>query len=144
MGAPAAGGVAFLGSFDWGTHEPAFVFAVSNTNTPARNKAIWEAASHEVGHTFNLQHKVCIRCLHWGSVLQEVQPTAFLAGPVADDGPHLPQMWPMHTRRPSVVSISNSLFCLALPQGLNTSQRLELEYFEGACAAPTCCAKRVG
>jgi hypothetical protein len=50
----SAGGVAFLGSFSWGDDNPAFVFsAVLNYNP----KNISEAASHETGHTLNLQHQ---------------------------------------------------------------------------------------
>lgn len=49
--APGAGGVAYIGSFNWtGTPDtPCWVFMVSG-------KSCAEAASHEVGHTLNLGH----------------------------------------------------------------------------------------
>lgn len=49
-----AGGVAFLGSFAWGDDNPAFVFTVP---LGYNAKSISEAASHEAGHTLNLQHQ---------------------------------------------------------------------------------------
>ncbi len=49
-----AGGVAYLGSFDWNSDTPAFVF--SKDLGPDYPKYIWEATSHEVGHTLNLEH----------------------------------------------------------------------------------------
>ncbi|MCH8830380.1 MAG: cadherin-like domain-containing protein, partial [Planctomycetes bacterium] len=44
-----SGGVAFLGSFNWGTDTPAFVFNSSEVG-------VREAISHEVGHTLRLYH----------------------------------------------------------------------------------------
>ena len=49
-----AGGVAYLGSFTWGNETPAFVFP-SLLGYSAKN--VWEAASHEAGHTLNLRHQ---------------------------------------------------------------------------------------
>jgi hypothetical protein len=49
-----AGGVAYLGSFTWGTETPAFVFS-SLLGYSAKN--VWEAASHEAGHTLGLRHQ---------------------------------------------------------------------------------------
>jgi hypothetical protein len=49
-----AGGVAFIGSFNWGNNTPCFVFSVLlNYNT----KKIAEAISHEAGHTLGLYHQ---------------------------------------------------------------------------------------
>lgn len=47
--APGSGGVAYVGSFNWGNETPCWVF-----NGGA--KAGGEAASHEIGHTFGLSH----------------------------------------------------------------------------------------
>jgi hypothetical protein len=47
--APGAGGVAYLGSFNWGNETPCWVF---NGGV----KGAGDAASHEVGHTFGLSH----------------------------------------------------------------------------------------
>ncbi|GAB4143262.1 MAG: hypothetical protein Tsb009_14210 [Planctomycetaceae bacterium] len=44
-----AGGVAYVGSFDWSTDTPAFVFNTSEVG-------VREAISHEVGHTLGLYH----------------------------------------------------------------------------------------
>ena len=44
-----AGGVAYIGSFNWNSDTPCFVFNVGEA-------AIREAASHEVGHTLGLHH----------------------------------------------------------------------------------------
>ncbi len=49
----SAGGVAYLGSFDWNTDTPCWVFPKSLSDS---EKNIAEAASHEAGHTFNLSH----------------------------------------------------------------------------------------
>ena len=50
----SAGGVSFNNSFTWGDNTPCFVFtALLNYNT----KYIAEAASHEAGHTFGLNHQ---------------------------------------------------------------------------------------
>ena len=45
----SAGGIAYIGSFDWNSDTPCFAFQ-SNV------KSIAEAASHEVGHTLGLSH----------------------------------------------------------------------------------------
>ncbi len=50
--APGAGGVAYLGSFNWNSDTPTFVFS----DVLRSNKAIAEAISHEVGHTLGLNH----------------------------------------------------------------------------------------
>jgi hypothetical protein len=47
--APGAGGVAYIGSFNWGNETPCWVF---NGGV----KGAGDAASHEVGHTFSLGH----------------------------------------------------------------------------------------
>lgn len=48
-----SGGVAYVNS--WGNRggQPCFVFPV---NLGRRFKAVWEAASHEIGHTMGLNH----------------------------------------------------------------------------------------
>jgi hypothetical protein len=51
--APGAGGVAYLGSFNWDSDTPTFVFPDRLGNS---NKNIAEATSHEVGHTLGLSH----------------------------------------------------------------------------------------
>lgn len=49
-----AGGVAYIGSFAWGDDTPAFVFSsLLGYNT----KYVFEAASHEAGHTIGLRHQ---------------------------------------------------------------------------------------
>jgi hypothetical protein len=50
----AAGGVAFVGSFNWGDNTPAWVFSALLGN---RVKYVAEAISHETGHTLGLQHQ---------------------------------------------------------------------------------------
>lgn len=51
---PPAGGVSFVGSFNWGDDTPCFIFSAAlNYNT----KNIAEAVSHEVGHTLGLYHQ---------------------------------------------------------------------------------------
>jgi hypothetical protein len=50
----SAGGVAFVGSFNWGDDSPCFVFS-SLLNYNVKNIA--EAASHETGHTLGLYHQ---------------------------------------------------------------------------------------
>ncbi|MGQ0740338.1 MAG: T9SS type A sorting domain-containing protein [Bacteroidota bacterium] len=51
----AAGGVAFVGSFNWGDNTPCFVFtAALGVNNV---KYISEAAAHEAGHTLGLYHQ---------------------------------------------------------------------------------------
>jgi PKD repeat protein len=49
-----AGGVAYLGSFNWSSDTPAFVFPKELGNGNA--KYVGEAVSHEAGHAFNLDH----------------------------------------------------------------------------------------
>jgi hypothetical protein len=49
-----AGGVAYLGSFTWGNETPAWVFS-SLLGYSAKN--VWEAASHEAGHSLGLRHQ---------------------------------------------------------------------------------------
>jgi hypothetical protein len=49
-----AGGVAFIESITWGLDVPAFVFSKA---LGYRQKSIWEATSHEAGHTFGLYHQ---------------------------------------------------------------------------------------
>jgi hypothetical protein len=49
-----AGGVAYLGSFNWGNETPAWVFS-SLLGYSAKNVA--EAAAHEAGHTLGLYHQ---------------------------------------------------------------------------------------
>ncbi len=51
---PNAGGVAFTGSFTWGTDVPAFVFPDKLGFKP---KLIAECCSHESGHTLSLSHQ---------------------------------------------------------------------------------------
>jgi len=46
---PGAGGIAYIGSFTWGTETPCWVF---NDGI----KGAGEAASHEIGHTLGLSH----------------------------------------------------------------------------------------
>lgn len=48
-----AGGTAYVGSFDWDTDTPCWVFTQQLANT---EKYIAEAISHEVGHTMGLFH----------------------------------------------------------------------------------------
>jgi hypothetical protein len=47
--APGSGGVAYIGSFNWDTEDPCWVFNLSA-------KACGETISHEVGHTLDLKH----------------------------------------------------------------------------------------
>jgi len=47
--APGAGGVAYIGSFNWDNDVPCWVFITSG-------KSGGDASSHEVGHTFDLSH----------------------------------------------------------------------------------------
>lgn len=47
--APGAGGVAYIGSFNWNDDTPCWVFVLSG-------KGAGEASSHEIGHTFGLGH----------------------------------------------------------------------------------------
>jgi|GEM_PF-1369627 len=47
--APGAGGVAYIGSFNWDNDVPCWEFMTSG-------KAGGEASSHEIGHCFDLQH----------------------------------------------------------------------------------------
>ena len=47
--APGAGGVAYIGSFNWDNDVPCWVFVLGG-------KSGGDAASHEVGHTFDLSH----------------------------------------------------------------------------------------
>jgi hypothetical protein len=48
-----AGGVAYLGSFNWDSDTPCYAFAGQLANS---EKGIAEAASHETGHTLGLHH----------------------------------------------------------------------------------------
>jgi PKD repeat protein len=48
-----AGGVGYLGSFNWNSDTPCFVFTLSLANA---EKYIAEAASHEAGHSVGLMH----------------------------------------------------------------------------------------
>lgn len=49
----AAGGIAYVGSFNWSSDTPAFVFPAELSSN---EKYIAEAVSHEVGHTVGLYH----------------------------------------------------------------------------------------
>ncbi|RYY52471.1 MAG: hypothetical protein EOO09_21350, partial [Chitinophagaceae bacterium] len=49
-----AGGVAFVGSFNWGDDTPCFIFSALHQY---RVKDISEATSHEAGHTLGLFHQ---------------------------------------------------------------------------------------
>ena len=49
-----AGGVAYLGSYDWSTDTPCYVFTAQLGT--GNEKYTAEAASHEVGHTLRLKH----------------------------------------------------------------------------------------
>ena len=50
----SAGGVAYIGSFDWSSDTPTFVF--SNLLGNGNEKYVTDAASHETGHTLGLSH----------------------------------------------------------------------------------------
>lgn len=50
----SAGGVAYVGSFDWSSDTPTFVF--SNKLGNGNEKYVTDAASHETGHTLGLSH----------------------------------------------------------------------------------------
>ncbi len=50
----SAGGIAWLGSFNWDSDTPAFVFSIDNNDNSEDLTA--EAISHEVGHTLGLSH----------------------------------------------------------------------------------------
>ncbi|MBD2536032.1 hypothetical protein H6G97_44610, partial [Nostoc flagelliforme FACHB-838] len=50
----AAGGVAYVDSFNWNSDTPAFVFAKNTINGDEKETA--KAISHEVGHTLGLKH----------------------------------------------------------------------------------------
>jgi hypothetical protein len=50
----AAGGVSYIGSFNWGDNTPCFVFTAL---LGYKTKWIAEAASHEIGHTLGLNHQ---------------------------------------------------------------------------------------
>lgn len=49
-----AGGVAYIGSFNWNTDTPTFVF--SSQLGPNSEKFVADATAHEVGHTLGLNH----------------------------------------------------------------------------------------
>ena len=51
---PAIGGVAYVGSFDWNSDTPCFVFPANLGNGAEKYTA--EAISHETGHTLDLLH----------------------------------------------------------------------------------------
>jgi Secretion system C-terminal sorting domain len=51
---PGVGGVAYTGSFTWGTDAPCFVFPDKLSNNP---KYIGECCSHESGHSVGLSHQ---------------------------------------------------------------------------------------
>ncbi|BBD66720.1 hypothetical protein NIES4072_60060 [Nostoc commune NIES-4072] len=50
----AAGGTAYVGSFNWNSDTPAFVFDENTINGDEKETA--ETISHEVGHTLGLEH----------------------------------------------------------------------------------------
>jgi PKD repeat protein len=50
---PGAGGVAYVGSFNWSSDTPCFAFSSNLANS---ERYIAEATSHEVGHTLGLRH----------------------------------------------------------------------------------------
>ena len=50
----SAGGVAYVGSFNWSSDTPAFVFEAQLGN--GNEKYTAEAISHETGHTLGLNH----------------------------------------------------------------------------------------
>jgi hypothetical protein len=50
-----AGGVAYIESIKWGLEVSAFVFSKALSY---RQKYIWEAISHEIGHTLGLYHQI--------------------------------------------------------------------------------------
>jgi len=50
----SAGGVAYIGSFDWNSDTPTFVFSDKLGN--GNEKYVTDAASHETGHTLGLSH----------------------------------------------------------------------------------------
>ena len=52
---PGVGGVAYIGSFNWGDDTPAFVF--SDRLGPYSPKMVGECSSHESGHTVGLSHQ---------------------------------------------------------------------------------------
>lgn len=52
---PGVGGVAYIGSFNWGDDTPAFVF--SSLLGPYSSKMVGECCSHESGHTVGLSHQ---------------------------------------------------------------------------------------
>jgi hypothetical protein len=52
---PGVGGVAWIGSFNWGDDTPAFVF--SDRLGPYSPKMVGECCSHESGHTVGLSHQ---------------------------------------------------------------------------------------
>ena len=61
-----AGGVAFIESIKWGEDVPCFVFSKA---LGYRQKSIWEATSHEAGHTFGLYHQIL--CSSTGTFVAE-------------------------------------------------------------------------
>ena len=72
---PCAGGVAYIGSIDWGSKTPGWVFSSALGYS---TKYIAEATSHETGHTIGLRHQSlydanCIK-------LQEYNPGNSICG----------------------------------------------------------------
>ncbi len=65
----SSGGVAYIGSIEWGKDVPCFVFSKSLSYN---QKYISEAISHETGHTLGLYHQ--IQCSSTGTFVSEYNP----------------------------------------------------------------------